>query len=341
MKTLTYFGGAGMNIYEVAKKAGVSIATVSRVINKSSNVRPETRERVEAALKELNYRPNEIARSLVANTTHTIGVLASDVRDSYHANAIYILEQEFRKKGYHVILCNTGGELEKKKRYMGLLLDKKVDGMVLVGSVFKERKGNSHILDASQVVPIVMLNSLLEGENIYCVACDDKAAVSDIVQSLVQRGHREIAFVYDVESFSAMAKLEGYRLGMQAAELPIRPEWIIRTESGIDGGRNAVNIMDAGGAACTAVIASEDNLAAGILKGLKAKGKKVPEDVAVFGYNDSVIARCTGPELSTVDNKVGELAREAAGMLCRVLQGEKISHSKTITAELVFRESCP
>jgi len=330
-----------MNIYEVAKKAGVSIATVSRVINNSPNVRPETREKVEAALKELNYRPNAIARSLAANTTKTIGVLASDVRDSYYANAVYILEQEFRMMGYDMILCNTGGELEKRKKYMGLLLEKKVDGMVFVGSVFKEKKDNTHIMDVSEVVPVVMLNSSLQGNNIYSVVCDDQLAAFKVVESLASRGHREIAYVYDVDSFSGLAKLNGYYSGMQAAGLPIRQEWIIRTESGINGGYMALIRLMEMQASCTAIFTSEDILAAGILKGLLAKGKKVPDDVAVFGYNDSVLARCTTPELSTVDNKVGVLAREAARILCKVLDGEDTPHHKIIEPELVFRESCP
>lgn len=330
-----------MNIYKVAEKAGVSIATVSRVINNSNNVHPTTRKRVEAALKELNYRPNAIARSLVVNSTQTIGILASDVRDSYFANAIYILEQEFRKKGYHVILCNTGGELEKRRKYLGLLLEKKVDGMVLVGSIFKEKSGNPHILEASQTVPIVMLNSSLQGENIYSVVCDDQAAVAAIVQSLVRRGHKDIAYVYDVDSFSGLAKLEGFYSGMKEQGLPIRSEWIVQTLGGIHGGRKAWNRLDELHAPCTAVIASEDILAAGIVKELVAKGRGVPNDVAVFGYNHSTIALCTTPELSTVDNKVGELAKESARILYQVLQGEQVSHHKIIIPELIFRESCP
>ena len=263
-----------MSIYEVAQKAGVSIATVSRVINNSSSVRPETRERVEAALKELNYRPNAIARSLVVNATNTIGILASDVRDSYYANAIYILEQEFLKLGYHVILCNTGGGLDKRKRYIGLLLEKKVDGMVLVGSIFKEKNGNAHILDASAVVPVVMLNSSLEGDNIYSVVCDDRTGVSKVVENLAQQGHKEMAYVYDVDSFSGLAKLQGFTDGMSCMGLPIHPEWIIQTESGLNGGRQAMARLEELKASCTAIITSEDILAAGILKGLTAKGIK-------------------------------------------------------------------
>mgnify|MGYP000910282520 FL=1 len=331
----------GMNIYEVARKAGVSIATVSRVINNSTSVRPETREKVEAALKELKYRPNAIARSLVVNSTHTVGVLASDVRDSYYANAIYILEQEFRRLGYHVILCNTGGELEKRKGYMGLLLEKKVDGIVLVGSVFKEKTGNRHILDTASVVPVVMLNSFLDGENIYSIKCDDRAATADIVKSLAERGHREIVYIYDVDSFSGLAKLEGFRLGMKTAGLVLKPHSVVKTDSGIIGGEKALERLDARKAPYTAVVTSEDILAAGALKVLARRGRHVPEDVAVFGYNDSLIARCTTPELSTVDNKVGALAKAAANILYRVLQGEAILHHHTIVPELIFRQSCP
>ena len=330
-----------MNIYEAAKRAGVSIATVSRVINNSSNVRPDTRERVEAVLREMNYRPNAIARSLVVNATQTIGILANDVRDSYHANAIYILEQEFRKRGYHVILCNTGSGLDKRKRYLGLLLEKKVDGMVLVGSVFKEKNGNPHILDASAAVPIVMLNSALEGNHIYSVVCDDKAAVFKVVESLVQRGHKQIAYVYDVDSFSGLAKLAGFTEGMDSVGLPILPNGIVQTKTGIDGGIEALDKLMGHDTSCTAIIAGEDILAAGILKGLAKRGIRVPDDMVVFGYNNSTIARCTAPELSSVDNKVGVLAKEAARMLYDVLQGTETPHNNTIVPELIFRESCP
>ncbi|NLA84195.1 MAG: LacI family transcriptional regulator [Clostridiales bacterium] len=330
-----------MNIYVVAKRAGVSIATVSRVINNSGSVKPVTRQKVEAAIKELNYRPNAIARSLVVNATQTIGVLASDVRDSYHAAAIAVLEQEFRKYGYHVILCNTGGEREKRTRYLGLLLEKKVDGMVLVGSIFKEKDSNAHILEASDTVPIVMLNSHLEGKNIFSVVCDDTEAVSKVVESLVENGHKKIAYVYDVDSFSGLAKLEGYKAGMKNAGLEIQPGWILKTANGLEGGKAAAEKLMGNHGDLTAVIASEDILAAGVLKGLAAKGIRVPHDMSVFGYNNSVIARCTTPELSSVDNKVDVLAREAASMLYQVLQGNEVPHLNTVIARLVFRESGP
>src|SRR5699024_2819661 len=167
------------------------------VINRSPNVKDETRERVEEAIKDANYTVNDIARSLAVKTTHTIGVMASDVRDSYYANAIYTIEQSFRDYGYNVILCNTGQELAKRKKYLRVLLEKKVDGIILVGSVFKEPDDNSHIIKASQKVPIVMLNSSIEGDNIYSIVCDDSHATYNIVKFLYKKGHRHMHYVYD------------------------------------------------------------------------------------------------------------------------------------------------
>jgi len=293
-----------MNIYEIARRAGVSIATVSRVINNSPNVKEATRDKVRAVLDELNYTPNAIARSLAINSTRTIGVLTSDVRDSYYASAVYTIEQELRGLGYNVILCNTGGVLEKKKQYMRILLEKKIDGMILVGSVFKEKNDNSHILRVAEKVPVVMLNSHLEGENIYSVVCDDSSAVRQVVQSLYQRGHRDIVYVYDVESFSGLAKQEGFKIGIKDYGLSPEPDSILQTESGLAGGIAAIERLEARGARYTALAASEDVLAAGMLKGLANIGKSAPRDKAVFGYNNSILALSTTPELSSVDKRL-------------------------------------
>lgn len=329
-----------MNIYEIAKRAGVSIATVSRVINNNPNVRDETREKVETAMREANYTVNDIARSLVVKTTHTIGVMTSDVRDSYYANAIYTIEQEFRDRGYNVILCNTGQELEKKKKYLKVLLEKQVDGIILVGSVFKEPDDNSHIIEISKKVPIITLNSHIEGDNIYSIVCDDAYATSNIVESLYKKGHRHIVYLYDVNSFSGLAKIEGFKKAMKKFNLPTNEDMLIKVESGIEGGMEAIRKLEEKSCNYTALAASDDLIAAGAIKGLRQLGKKVPEDVAVFGFNNSTIALCTYPELSSVDNKVGDMARGAVEMLYNVLGKKEVNNKKVVIPELIFRHSC-
>jgi len=328
-----------MNIYEIAKKAGVSIATVSRVINNSPNVKQETRAKVEAVLRQYRYTPNAIARSLAIKATHTIGVLTSDVRDSYYATAIYTIEQRFRELGYNVILCNTGLELEKKKEYLGIMLQKKVDGIILVGSVFKEKNDNSHIYEVATHVPVVMLNGNLEGDNIYSIICDDGAAMFNLVELLYSRGHRDIVYMYDVESFSGMAKIEGFKRGMRKNGLKFSDGSIIRVPQGIQGGYDGVEKLERGGRRYTAILTSEDIIAVGVLKKLREIGKRVPEDVAVFGFNNSQYSLCTVPELSTVDNKVTDMAVGAVQMLYDVLQGKEVVRKVVVTPELITRGS--
>lgn len=328
-----------MNIYEIAEKAGVSIATVSRVINNNPNVRPETREKVERVLKEMNYTPNAIARSLAVKATKTIGVLTSDVRDSYYANAIYTIEREFGELGYNVILSNTGGAIKKKREYIKIMLEKKVDGIILVGSVFKEKGSNKHITDAASKVPVVMLNSVLSADNIYSVACDDAKGTGYIVEWLYERGRRNIVYFYDVKSFSGLAKIRGFSEAMKKKQLAVGKNTLIQVQSGIEGGYEGIKYLEENKIAYDAIVASEDLIAAGALKGLIKAGKKVPEEVSVFGYNNSQISRCTTPELSTVDNKVDMLASEAVKVLYGVLKGEKIAPKRVFAPELVIRAS--
>ena len=328
-----------MNIYEVAKMAGVSIATVSRVINNNPSVKQDTREKVKAVLREKEYLPNHIARSLAINETKTIGVMTTNVRDSYYAAAIYTIEQELKKLGYNVILCNTGTELRDKRDYLKILLQKKVDGIILVGSVFKEKDNNSHIYNAAASVPVVMLNSFLPGENVYSVVCDDGYGVARAVEWLYEKGHRNIVYLYDVLSFAGMSKLEGFREIMASLGLVIHPFGIVRVEQSIAGGYKGVEILEQHEIPFTALIASEDIIAVGALKKLSEINKSIPKDVMVFGHNNSNIALCTSPELSSIDSKVETIAVLAARTLFQVLNNKEASTKTVVLPELVIRGS--
>ena len=159
-----------MNIYDVSKKAGVSIATVSRVLNGNHNVSEKTRSKVISAMKELDYTPNIFARGLGLNTMKTIGIMCTDSSDTYLANAVYYVEQKLRSFGYDALLCCTGNDYINKKKYMSLLLSKRVDGIILIGSQFVNNSpgsDNSYIIDASSEIPIILVNGYLAGDNIY------------------------------------------------------------------------------------------------------------------------------------------------------------------------------
>lgn len=328
-----------MNIYDIAKKAGVSTATVSRVINGSKSVSVETRQKVSAIMLESGYSPNIFARGLMVNSMKTIGVMTIDVRDLYYARSIHSIENEARRLGYNVVLCNTGGDISEKKKYLKLLLQKRVDGIILIGSVFKEKSDNQHITQAAAEVPVVMINGYLEGKNIYSIMCDDNGAVQAAVKFLADRGHKAIAYIFDVETFSSMEKLRGFKKAVREYGLTAGNDSIIHTTRGMEGGYNAVRQLMKSGAEFTALIASEDILAAGALKAFAEAGIDVPGKISVIGYNNSVISQCTTPALTSIDNKVEYISSTAANLLIRAINGKEAQSRTVEKAELIQRES--
>ena len=168
-----------MNIYDVSKKAGVSIATVSRVINGNTNVSEKTKEKVLNVMKEIGYTPNVFARGLGLNTMKTIGIMCTDSSDLYLANAVYYLERELRNNDYDSILCCTGNNLANKKKYLELLLSKRVDAIILVGSKFIETDNadNSYIIEAAKSLPIMLVNGYVEGKNIPQIEFENSSEI--------------------------------------------------------------------------------------------------------------------------------------------------------------------
>ena len=193
----------------------MSIATVSRVINGSDRVSPRTRQKVLRVIEENGYTPNAFARGLGLNTMHTIGLLCADAADPYLAQAVNDLERRLRQSGYDSLLCCTGYEQETKEKYLSLLLSKRVDGLVLVGSHFveSEEAGNAYIRRAAQEVPVMLLGGALAGQNLYAVRCDERAAMRGAVRRLLASGRQNVLYLYNSMSFSGRNKLAGYREG--------------------------------------------------------------------------------------------------------------------------------
>ena len=225
-----------MNIYDIAQQAGVSIATVSRVLNGSDKVRESTRSAVEEVLKENQYTPSVFARGMVSGTMRTVGVLTIDVRDLYFGTVTYAIEQAFFEAGYNTVLCNTGGLPDQQLHYLALLAARQADGIILVGSAFDDETLEAAILETSAKIPVVMLNRSLEGPNIWSVICDEEEGVAQCVDHLCDNGHRRIVYIKDTNTYSASRKLAGFRRGMAARNLTLSPESIIETDKGLQGG---------------------------------------------------------------------------------------------------------
>ncbi|WHH60289.1 LacI family DNA-binding transcriptional regulator [Petroclostridium sp. X23] len=328
-----------MNIYDIAREANVSIATVSRVINNHPQVSGKTRDKVNEVLKKHHYTPNAIARGLVVKSMRTIGVLTIDIRDIYYANVAYTIEQEFTKLGYSVILCNTGGDAQQKINYLKMLSEKKVDGLILVGSVFRDKKIDKTISQIAKSLPIVMVNGFLETDNVYSIICDDSYGTSVCVDYLVKKGHRNIVYLQDADTFSAQAKLEGFKKGLVKNHLELTPSSIFKIEKGLLGGYNAIAQLIASNQKFTAVICGEDITGVGVIKKLQELNLNIPNDVAVIGFNNSIIAQCCSPELTSVDNKMETTGIGAVRILNDIFEGRNVPSKTVITPDFIIRKS--
>ena len=328
-----------MNIYDVSKKANVSIATVSRVLNGNPNVSDKTRIRVMGVMEELGYKPNVFARGLGLGTIQTIGIMCSDSSDPYLAHAIFYLERELRANGYDSILCCTGNLLETKRQYFDLLLSKKVDAIILVGSKFIEMKtkDNAYIIEASREVPIMLVNGYLEGENIYCTLCDDRMATHLATSQLIASGCRNILYLFTSYSYSGSNKQSGYRDALTGHGLPVRGEYIIQCEKDVLAARDLLLRLHESGMQFDAILTSDDTLGVGAVKYAHLTGRSIPDDLSIVGYNNSIYAVCTDPELTSIDSKVEALCTSTINTLMGVFNGGNVPSRTTIAADLIKR----
>jgi len=325
-----------MNIYDIAKQANVSIATVSRVLNGGCRVKDSTRRRVEEVLQKNNYVPSAIARGMMTNSMKTIGIVTIDIRNLYYANVSHSIEQALRIIGFNTILCNTGYDTTQKVNYLKMLSEKKADSIILVGSIFKDPKLDKPVEDISKSIPIIIVNGYYDLPNTYSVQCNDKKALYDCVKYLYQKGRKNFLYMYDADTFSGNRKLMGFREAV--SEYGLSSE-ITNVKPSLDDSFNKIQKHWDSGFPFDAVLTSEDIIAVGALQCLTKKGITVPEQVSIMGFNNSILSVCCTPHLSTVDSRMEEMGNMAVKVLHRVLSGETVESSTMIDAHLVIRQT--
>ena len=333
-----------MNIYDISRRAGVSIATVSRVLNNSPHVSENTRKKVMAVIEGTGYVPNAFARGLGLNTMKTIGLLCPDASDPYLSQALTYLERAFRQQGYDCLLSCTDKELQARQQGVELLKSRHVDGIVLMGSSFIEDipSDNDYIRDAAQSVPVVLLNGAFPCDNVYGVQCDDQRAVKEATLSLLESGCKRILCLYHSNNYSGRKKLAGYRDAHAQFGRAVDEKLLCyfdHDKGSVHQVCETLLQLEREGLAFDAVLASEDILAVGALKYAKAAGKRVPEEMSIVGYNNSSLCVCTEPELTSVDNKLLAICEHIAATMMGVLEGKEMPQKTVFTGELVKRAS--
>lgn len=300
-----------MNIYDIAELAGVSIATVSRVINDSPNVAERTKQRVREIMEEHSYMPSGFSRGLGLNSLRTIGLICPNVADDYMAKAVACLERAFRDLGYNCVLCCSGYAYEDCQIAVSTLQRRRVDALILIGSVYAaddpDDQRTNYIREAARQVPIFMVNGWVRGENICCALCDDFDASCSATAEMIRAGRRKILFLSDVDTVSTNLKRKGCEAALAQAGLRLQGDMAIGLTGQINQTRDyllKLPNLDVDG-----IFAANDALAAGALKYAKRRGLSVPGDLCVIGYNNSELSVCCDPELSTIDSREPRLCQ--------------------------------
>ena len=326
-------------IREVAERAQVSQATVSHVINNTRFVSSEVRERVMAAIAELEYQQNSLAKSLRSGKTLTIGLLLPDSANPYFAEIGKAVEDAARHLGYSVILCNTEGDTERESFYLDVLYQKRVDGIILVSVGIP-----THAVESLQKhkLPLVAVDRDFPDYGIDSVLTDNLAGAILATRHLINLGHRRIACITGPSFINpSSARITGYLQALQEAGISADERYVVtgdfHPESGWKAAMSLLSLNDRP----TAILTCNDLMAFGVLRAAAEMGLRVPEDLALVGYDDIELAAYYTPALTTVAQPKNEMSQMAVEILVKRINGENGGPVKqTLQPVLVIRKSC-
>lgn len=324
------------SIHAVAERAGVSIATVSRVLNRSKPVNDDTRRRVEEAVQFLGYRTNSAGRSLAKSQSRLLMVLVPDFGNPFYAQILQGAESVTRAAGFKLLLTDATSSDAAHETALDALYNRLADGVINLAHLDDDPALHAALRD----MPWVNCSEFVPESGLPYVSIDHRQAAIDAVQFLINRGHRRIGLVSADETFRwAQLRHEGYVAAMARAGLAPEPE-LVRVAASLDyeAGAQAVGGLLALQAPPTAVFAVSDTLAIGAVKALRRAGKRVPDDIAVVGFDDLPLSAVFEPALTTVAQPMRELGARAAEILLARLNGEHLP-SRTLPHQLVVRDS--
>jgi len=326
-------------VKDVARRAGVSTATVSHVINETRFVSAELRARVHQAMKELDYRPNAIARSLRRKKTQNIGMVVPDIAYPFLAEVAKGVEDMGFELGYTAILCESSGNLEKEAACISLLREKQVDGIVFIAA----GESYSHVQRLiEQGVPVVVCDRELPGVEVDTVIADNVGSGTQATEHLIRLGHRRIGCIAGPRELCISNRRgDGYKRALKEHGIPVDKDLIVRGDFRCRGGYEAMRELLALDERPTAVFACNDLMAMGAICAASRRRLKIPEDIAIIGCDDISLAAFTNPSLTTVAQPKHEMGAVAVDMLVgRIADRSESPTKRALPTELVIRDSC-
>lgn len=327
-----------VTLADVARKAGVSTQTVSRVINNKREISEETRQRVLKVIQELGYRPNRIARSLVTQQTFTIGLLIPDIANPFYSEVTRGAEDAAWDCGYNVLLCNTDGNPQREVNSLQLLEETQADGVIIVSPRMETEKlfpllENFHAA--------VLVNRQAPAEIAGVARVDDFEGGFMAVSHLIEQGRQNIGFLAGPSDiFSGLERVRGGQAALEAAGLPFHSEWCL-PGSLREGGYRLTRELLYTYPEINALVCFNDVIAVDALNACKEMGLRIPEDIALVGFDDTTMARFVSPALTTLGVNKETLGASAARLLLDRLQGKAVQGEVILKPQLIIRDSTP
>ncbi|MFC0562002.1 catabolite control protein A [Halalkalibacter alkalisediminis] len=326
-------------IYDVAREAGVSMATVSRVVNGNPNVKPATRKKVLEAIERLGYRPNAVARGLASKKTTTVGVIIPDISSIFFAELARGIEDIATMYKYNIILCNSDQNQDKEIHLINTLLEKQVDGIVFMGGHITEEHVDQF---KRSPVPVVLAATLDSNKEIPSVNIDYKQAVYDAITHLIEEGHKRIGMLSGTldDPVNGYQKFSGYREALENAGISFEEELIAIGDYTYDSGIDAMQTFLELKEKPTAIFASTDEMALGVIHGAQDQGYSIPNDFEVVGFDNTRLATMVRPTLTTVVQPMYDIGAVSMRLLTKLMNKEEVTDQIVVLPHRIeFRQS--
>ncbi|MDR4889265.1 catabolite control protein A [Fredinandcohnia sp. QZ13] len=328
-----------VTIYDVAREANVSMATVSRVVNGNPNVKPTTRKKVQEAIDRLGYRPNAVARGLASKKTTTVGVIIPDISNIFYSELARGIEDIATMYKYNIILSNSDQNKDKEFHLLNTMLGKQVDGIVFMSGNITEE----HVQEFEKSpVPIVLAASVENSNTVPAVTIDVEQASYDAITELTKRGHKKIAFISGLlnEPINGEKKLAGYKRAIEDAGLTYNEEFVIEGDytydSGIEGFEKIHELDDKP----TAVFVGSDEMALGVIHSAQDLGYSIPDDLEVIGFDNTRLAVMVRPQLTSVVQPMYDIGAVAMRLLTKFMNKENVEEQIVVLPHRIeFRNS--
>ena len=332
-----------ITIHDVAKAANVSIATVSRVINNNYPVSKKTRIRVEKVIEELSYKPNEIARSLILKTTRNIGVIVPGLTNIFFPTIVEGINNELRENGFTLSLYTSDNDPEEEKKLLEVIMSRNMDGVIIIDPSVKNLS-NGFIGSVAKKIPTILISGKVDKYDYNFISYDEEVGTLEAFQYLHDLGHRKILFIRGSASLSYDLKENSYHRFIKKNNLNYNQVLSVGKGNNMDVVENTSRVFDEFlnvDKEFTAVFACNDLMAVGIINSCNSIGIKIPKDLSIIGFDNTLLSNISNPKLTSVDLNIKKVAKTAAREIISLSKNNELSlDNVTFDSRLFLRDSC-